>query len=147
MNYSLISEVIFGSAVGAGLVQLLPKFLEKFFVEWREKSIRKQKEKRHCLDNVIAICTEASSNSYKNQPRDKEHILRIITDLEMYDENMSKLLEKLFTNWQLITPSLRGKDFFNTSFDSNDIQNHYQLIKETDDLRRKLIKQAQKARG
>lgn len=103
MNYSLISEVILGSAVGAGIVQLLFKFLEKFFTEWREVGMRRQKERRHTYDQAIAICTEASSNEYKKGPRDKEHILRIITDLEAFDEKAAKLLEGVFTNWQLLT--------------------------------------------
>lgn len=146
MNYYLISEIILGSAVGAGVAQLLFKFLEKFFIEWRENSIRRQKEKRHCLDKVIDICTEASSSTYKKQPRDKEHILRIITDLETVDKEMAKLLERLFTNWQLLAQSPSTKEYLGGN-NSSENRHNFQLIQEADEARIELIKRAKKKRG
>lgn len=99
-----------------------------------------------CLDKVIAICTEASSSGYKKQPRDIEHILRIITDLEPFNKGMVKLLERLSTNWQLLAKPPSAKNYLGGN-DSSENQHISQLIKEADEARIELIKRAQEMRG
>lgn len=93
-------QVFLASVAGSGLFQLLYKIIEKVVDEWLADKKQKKSNKRELADQVIKICSEASSSKYSTPPRDREHIKYVAYKLESIDQKLSDDLLWYLREWQ-----------------------------------------------
>jgi len=95
-----LSSLIIG--VLGYLLGIFTKFVDGYIKSYFVEKERRDKHKREVARQVLKLCNEASTNSFRKAPRDMEHINSVLTDLEGIDKDMSVEMEKFSTSWQLI---------------------------------------------
>ncbi len=93
-------QVFVASAVGSGFFQLIYKIAEKIFDEWLADKKQKKSSQRELADQVIKICSEASSSKFSHPPRDTEQIKYVAYKLESIDGKLSDDLLWYLYKWQ-----------------------------------------------
>lgn len=88
----------------AGVISaLLVAYGSGYIAEYFTERGRIAKHKRDVARLVIKICTEASTSSYCNTPRDMERVNSVLTDLEGIDKEMCLDMETLISSWGVLS--------------------------------------------
>lgn len=90
---SLIIGVI-GFILGVGT-----KFADSYIKEFFDNRKRKAEHKRTIAEEVLKICNEASTNSFRIPPREMEHVNKILTEVELIDKQMETKMNEFVSSW------------------------------------------------
>src|SRR3989338_8350453 len=99
---TFFADAFLGSLLGAGLVNLLLKILEKYFDKFIDDQKRRSSNKNNLGTELLKICNEASSKGYSVRPRDIEHIFFVSSRIESLDAELHKSFNDFLSSWQLI---------------------------------------------
>lgn len=92
---STIITLVIGAGGGIGGI-----FVTGFSREYFEERERKAKHKRNVARSVLKICNEASASTFKNPPRDNEHVISVLTDLEGIDRFIAEEMTSFINLWR-----------------------------------------------
>lgn len=95
--YFSIPSIIIG--VAGFILGVATKFADGYIKEHFDNRKRKVEHKRKIAAEVLTICNEASTNSFRTPPRDIEHIHKILTEVEFIDKHMETAMNELVSSW------------------------------------------------
>jgi len=81
------------------IVGIATMFASGYTKEYFEERASKAKHKRDVARQVLIICNEASSGSFRKAAREMEHVNSVMTDLEGIDKEMEEAMVKMVSSW------------------------------------------------
>ncbi len=137
--YFSISSLVIG--VMGFILGILTKFADGYIKEHFDKRKKKTEHKQNIAEEVLKICNEASSNSFRIPPRDMEHINKILTEVELIDKQMETIMNEFISSWNLFATNRSAGNM-----SPDDVRFAKGQLDRAEDRRKTLIKKASKMR-
>lgn len=123
------------------ILGVLTKFADGYIKEHFDSRKRKAEYKRTIAEEVLKICNEASTNSFRIPPRDMEHINKILTEVELIDKQMETAMNEFISSWNFFA-SRRSVG----NISPEDVKFAKEQLDRAEERRKTLIKKANKMR-
>lgn len=81
------------------ILGVLTRYADGYIKEHFDSRKRKIEHQRTIAEEVLKICNEASTNSFRVQPRNIEHIYKILTEIKLLDIQMEKTMNEFVSSW------------------------------------------------
>lgn len=138
-TYFNIPSLIIG--VMGFILGVLTRYADGYIKEHFDSRKRKAEHQRMISEEVLKICNEASTNSFRIPPRDTEHINKILTEVELIDEQMETAMNEFISSWNSFS-SRRSTG----NMAPEDVKFTKEQLDRAEERRKILIKKASKMR-